>query len=124
MAAHAVGADQHQRAQAGDGGGADLFARQRRGWRWQGARLRPGWRGRRGGGSLVTIGFEVMRRPGGAGGLLQHGARVVVQRAEQLGEGRIDRTGVGRPSRILLTEEGRIRPTESGGKNIDASHSL
>ena len=64
----------------------------------------------------------VMRRPGGAGRLLQHRAGVVVQRAEQLGEGRIDRTGVGRPPRVLLAEEGRIRPAECGGEDIDASH--
>ncbi len=42
MAAHAIGADQHQRAQRGDGGGAHLLAGERRG------RRLPRWPGDRG----------------------------------------------------------------------------
>ena len=53
MAAHAIGADQHQRAQRGDGGGADLLAGQRR----RGARA----------GRLVTAGADLVPRiPDGA----------------------------------------------------------
>ena len=113
MAAHAVGSDEHQRAQAGDDFGA-------------GARRRDGGRGGLGveGGGLGLGRGKRVRGPGGAGCILQHRAGFVVQRTEQFGEAGIDRGGVGRPTRILLTEECRVRAGEGGSENVNAGHSL
>ena len=68
MAAHAVGADQHQRAQRGDNLGARVGARDCRAsgrWGADGGRLGHG-------------GGERVRGPGGAGRILQHRAGLVV----------------------------------------------
>ena len=88
---------------------------------------RRGWRRCQGGGRVrVLIHFRIRmsRRPGGPGGVLQDRARVVVQCAEQLGEGRIDRSRVHRPAGILLAEKCGVRAAEGGGKDIHASHRL
>ncbi len=113
MAAHAVGADQHQGAQRGDGGGADLLAGQRRrtaAWGGSGPR------------GIVCFRRGIARRPGGAGGVLQHRAGVVVQRTEQLGEGRIDGRRVGRPARVLLAQERGVGAAEGRCEDVNASH--
>ena len=115
MAAHAVGADQHQRAQAGDGGGAHLLVGQRNAGR------RTGHRARRGG---FRLGDGAARRPAGAGGFFQHRARFVVQRAEQVGEAWIDRGRVGGPAGILFRQERGVGSAEGGSQDIDASHAL
>ena len=123
MAAHPVGADQHQRAQRGDGGRADLLAGQRcRRLPW-GTRC-TGRSTRRLGddGTHLILELRVARRPGGAGRVLQHRARIVVQRAEQLGEGGVHRGGIGRPARILFAQERRVRATERRCQDVNASH--
>ncbi len=114
MAAHAIGADQHQRAQRGNGGGADLLA-----GHWD-RRRAPRRRGD--GRTHLLLEFRMARRPGGAARLLQHRSCIVVQRAEQLGEGRIDGVRVGCPARILLTEKRGVGAAEGGGQDVHASH--
>ena len=122
MAAHTVGADQHQRAQRGDGGRADLLAGQR--CRRLPRALMRGALTRRLGDDRTHLVLELRmaRRPGGAGCVLQHRARIVVQRAEQFGEGRVDRGGIGRPARILFAQERRVRATERRCQDVNASH--
>ncbi len=58
--------------------------------------------------------------PGGPCGILQHGTGIVIQGAEQLGEGGIDRVGIGRPTSILLAKERSIRAAEGGGQDVHA----
>ncbi len=99
MPAHAIAADQHERAQARDDGGAEIAGRGR--------------------GRLARRGT---RRPGSAGRLLQHGAGVFVQGAEQLAEARIDRAGVGGPAGIEVAQERGVRAAEGRGQDIHASH--
>jgi hypothetical protein len=83
VAAHAVGADQHQRPERRDGGGAHLLAGEGRGQRRPCFRLGGGCR-------RFAFVIVVAGRPGGTARLLQYRAGIVVQRAEQLGEGGID----------------------------------
>jgi len=71
-------------------------------------------------GGLLPAGGE--GRPGGAGRLLQHGAGVFVQGAEQLGEARVDRAGVGRPAGVEVAQERGVRAAESRGQDVDARH--
>ena len=114
MAAHAIGADQHQCAQRGDGGGADLLVGLQHGRR----RARRLGRGR----TYLRLVLGMARRPGGAGRLLQYRARIVVQRTEQLGEGRIDGTRVRRPAGVLLAKECRVRAAECRSEDVNACH--
>ena len=113
MAAHAIGADQHQRAQAVLGGGAHLLGR-------AAPRRRLAAR-RRAGAARSSIARA--RRPGGAGGVGQDGAGFVVQRSRtgRRSDGSTER-GVGDPARIQLGDEGRIRAAEGGGEDVDAGH--
>ena len=95
MAAHAVAADQHQRADANRAG--------RRGWRpgrgraaGAGAPLPPfGAGGASGSGAKPPRGRGAQEAPDG---IRQHRRRIIVQRAEQFGEGRDRRCRASRPS--------------------------
>ena len=75
MTADAIGADQHQGAERSDGGGAHLLAGVQH-------RRRPRVRAFGGGTLHLWLQFRMTWRPGGAGRLLQHRARVVVQCAK------------------------------------------
>ena len=113
MAPHAVGADQHQRADRRNGGGAHLFVGHHAGgYGGGGPRVR-------GGGTRLGL---FPRRPGGAGGFLQHRACLIVQGREQVGEAGIDRGGIYRPAGVLFAQECRVCPAEGGCQDINASH--
>ena len=108
VAADAVGADQHQRAEGGDGGGANLLG---------------GESG--GGGALLCFGRGgdgVSGCPGGAGGVFEDRPRLIIHRSEQIGEAGIDGGRVGCPSCVLIAQKGGIRATERGCQNVDAGH--
>ena len=79
------------------------------------------WLDRSGQRGVVLVG-AMMRCPGGAGRLLQYRPGVVVQRAEQLGEGWIDGVRVSRPAGVLFAQECGVRAAEGGGQDVHASH--
>ena len=114
MAAHAVGADQHQRPQAVGGRRPDLL------------------RGRAGGGGgppsrPSSAPAPAPRRcnagrPGRARCVLQHAAGLVVQGGEQRGEALVDAAGVRHPARIQVGDERRVRAAESRCNDVEARH--
>ena len=120
MAAHAIGADQHQRADrvvvAACARPIDIGAKPRgrrargafAGWRRSGA-IRRSISQRRGAQEAPVA--SVSTEP-----------RLVVQRREKLAEARIDGAGGLRPSGLEIGDEGRIRAVEGSGKDVDAGH--
>ena len=118
VAAHPVGADQHQRAERIELGLAD--------------RLRVG-RGNGGNGGALPLGRPRRvrhrreatarpRRPGSAGGVGEHRPRIVVQRREQLVEGRIDAPRPFHPAGVKIREERGIRPRHRGCEDVHSGH--
>src|SRR5580658_10449413 len=101
MAAHAIGTDQHQRAQRGNGLSADLFA----GRRW---RRLPVW--------------GLMRSPGSSGGVGENRSGVVVHGVEQVGETWVYRGRIDRPKGILFAQKRGICPAERLRQNVYTSH--
>ena len=98
VTAHAIGADQHQRPQGRDDGGADLI---------QGKTALRRFRCH--GFGLVEAGPGC---PGGAAGIFQHSPRFVVHCVEQVGEALIDGGGIVDPPRVEVGQECRVGATE------------
>jgi hypothetical protein len=120
MAADAVAADQHQHADAVELGGADggrVEARCRGGCALAALRRR-----RRLG--LRREAAARAGRPGGAGGVGQHGAGIIAQRVEQIGEGRIDAAGLLDPAGVEVGEIGGIGARHRTGEDVDSGHGL
>ena len=117
MAAHPVGADQHQRAQRGDGGGADLLAGQRGAARH--VRRDAAW---------VTAGRTSSSNSGWRGAQEAPVASSSTARASSFSapnsSAKVGSTeaGIGRPARILFAQERRVRATERRCQDVNASH--
>jgi hypothetical protein len=114
MAADAIDADEHERADGVERGGAGLG-------------------GGEGGLGSVTLGSGCCgglieaggpRRPGGAGGVHQDRFGVVVEGGEESGEVGVHRIGGGNPFCVKLGDELGVRPVHGSCNHVDAGHEM
>ena len=65
---------------------------------------------------------KVVGRPGGAGGVLEHGARLVVESGEQFRKARINAGRVLSPACVEVGDIGCVCATECARKDVNARH--
>ena len=124
MAAHAIGADHHQRAQAVLGGSADVGGTRTGGnnscWLgiFGGLAVFAGSRLRR----LRLANVEAARRPGGTGAVFQHSAGIIAEGCKQISKAGLDRARIRHPAGIKIGQIGQVCAVERGCDDVDTSH--